>query len=214
MTTSASKVFNLAVPITDDAGSTWTSITLREPTLRDQANIQRRTTATGTEQAVQLIAALSGVPESAVRRLKTRDVRRMERWQRGLVDEAIAIDVTDDDNGDHLAPSKTFVLASPIETESAPITEITVREPDLEAGIAIEKFKTAGEQTAAMLAALTGLPIPSVMRLAARDVARIERWLSFFSKDGELSEEDEMEDTPPSDSAPVGETSPSSSPGN
>lgn len=213
MTIGASKVFKLAVPIADDAGSTWTSITLREPTLRDQANIQRRTTLSGTEQAAQLIAALSGIPESAVRRLKTRDVRRMERWQRRLVDEAIALDITADDDG-ALAPSKTFRLASPIETEATPITEITVREPDLEAGIAIEKFKTAGEQTAAMLAALSGLPIPAVMRLAARDVARIERWLSFFSKDGDLSEEEDETEPVASETAPGGETSPSSSPAN
>jgi len=214
MTTSASKVFNLAVPITDDAGSTWTSITLREPTLRDQAAVQRRTSATGTEQTAQLLSILSGVPESAVRRLKTRDARRMQKWERLLVADAIEKDVAADDPTADLAPYRTFVLASPIQTDTGALTEITVREPDLEAGIAIEKFKTTAEQTAAMLSALSGHPIPVVMRLAARDVARIERWLSFFSTDGEDSPSEEEKNNASGEAAPAGETSPSSSPGN
>ncbi len=88
-----------------------------------------------------------------------------------------------------LDPDRAFVLQVPVAGAGpAPLTSITVREPDLEAGIAVERSsETAAGATAAMIAALSGQSIPTVMRLAQRDVSRIERWLDFFSSAGEPS---------------------------
>lgn len=171
----------LAVPV-EDKGVVIGEVTVQEPELRHQIAAER--TSSQTEQAIRLISQLTGLPESVARRLKFRDAARIRGWVGGLMDSIEPLDC------DPLLEGgpKTFQLLVPIDG-GKPINEITIQEPDIEAGIAVEKFKHQHEQDAAMIAALSGLTIPVVSRLKMRDVARIKAWLLPFVTDTGLTEE-------------------------
>lgn len=169
----------LARPIDDGAGLTWDDLTIAEPTLGHRMTAERASTSE-VEQVVRFFALLSGVPEEAIQKLKTSDARKLNRWVDGLPLpkwEAPTV------NGDR----HTFKLLCPIEIEGqVPISEITLREPDLAAGIAVEKFKSPREQTAASIASLSGLTIPVVRKMKMRDVERIEAWMLPFVAEPDL----------------------------
>jgi hypothetical protein len=193
------KTFRLAVTIRDDKGQEYRELTLVEPELQHRVKVQRSRTATETERTIGLIAALAGVPEAAVRRLKTRDAFRIKSWIDEIAASGVMLDMAAEKEGgvtpeDELDSERTFSLMAPIETNAAPILHLTVREPDLEAGIAVERMDTVGEQTAALIASCSGQIIPVVMRMKLRDVARVERWLSFFSLAGEPPAEEASTD--------------------
>lgn len=168
-----SRVFALSRPI-EDKGQTLAELTLAEPELRHMIVAERK--PSGAELAVSLIAQLSGISETAIRRLKLKDLRAIEAWIRDLrLTSACSFE---EDVGGAL-----FVLSSPIETNGTPIERLRLREPDIEASIAVEKFSKPHEQTAAMIAALTDITIPVVTRLKLRDLAVIEAWLTPFVED-------------------------------
>ncbi|WP_171988140.1 phage tail assembly protein [Hyphomicrobium sp. NDB2Meth4] len=177
------KDFHLQVPITDEVGSAWTKITLREPTLADMIAVERKVTALGNAFTADMLSLLSNLPETAVRKLKFRDLRPIERWLNSL-QHTVA-----DDDPLEAVPQRTFKLLVPLQTNGAPITSLTVREPDLDCGIMVDKFKGAAEQQAAMIAALSDQVIPVITRMAMRDVRRIDAWLNFFSFAGAFSPE-------------------------
>jgi hypothetical protein len=84
-----------------------------------------------------------------------------------------------------LDPTRTFDLYGPVETNDGKVARVTLREPDLESAVAVERMnETSAQATAAMIASLSGLTIPVVMRMKQRDVVRMERWLDFFSDAG------------------------------
>lgn len=180
------RTFALARPIADDTGKAYPSITLTEPELHHLAQVERKTTAGENEISAALISILSGVPETAVRRIKLRDVLQIQRW----VDDVMASGVKADLLREAAAPieanepERTFELLVPVVLNDATLARITMREPDLEAGIAIEKFKLPSEQTAALIATCSGQIIPNVMRMKVRDVRRIERWVDFLLQPG------------------------------
>ena len=176
------RTFALAVPIADDDGRTWSEITLREPELRDQASMQRGKTTTANERSARHIAELSGVPDIAVRRLKLRDARVIQAWLKSLNTEAMKHAPVEMGDGSH-----TFELLAPVTTNAGAVTHITLREPDIDTGIAVEKAggDTVAQATAAMIAALSDISVPVAMRLSVRDVTVMETWLGFFSPPGE-----------------------------
>lgn len=248
-----SRTFKLAVPISAGDGKTWDTIMLTEPELGHYIVVNRRKTASSIETMVHLFSLLSGVPEDALRRMKSRDARPVRDWvdavrvsgaladvirdastpdgglpaalaiadaadalgaflppdlaataaaARTAIDAAkaaVAEAVTDEaraaaqavldaatDNPfkPDLESTRTFRLAVPLTMPgAAPVEMITLREPDLETGIAVEKADKA-VASAAMLAVLSGHTIPTVSRLSQRDVVRMERWLDFFSDAG------------------------------
>lgn len=199
--TALTKTFTLARPIADDDGRSYATLTIAEPRLLHKMQVQRRqlTGAAPTppgstvplppitsavEGTIALMALLASVPESAIRKLKMRDAEAIRLWIETRNSEGVKADeqLTADDAlaaGEH-----TFVLLSPVETNTAQRTHITVREPDLEAAIAMESRRTEAERMAALIASLSDWVIPEVQRLAQRDVDRIERWLGFFSPAG------------------------------
>ncbi|KAB2942942.1 MAG: phage tail assembly protein [Hyphomicrobium sp.] len=186
-TAGLSKTFSLAVPIHDDAGKTWTQITLIEPELRHRVLVQRAKSANLAEQTARMLSVLSDVPETAIRRMKQRDARACNRWIEEIVRSGIEADVLAEASGDVDNPfsdPRTFDLMAPVATDAQVLTTIMVREPDIETGIAIERMDLEGEKTAALIAACSGLVIPLVMRLRLRDVARLERYFDFFFEDG------------------------------
>lgn len=209
-TTGLTKTIGLAVPIRDDAGKVWSEITLIEPELRHRVHVQRQKTASFAEQTARMLSALSDVPESAIRRMKQRDARACNRWIEEVVRSGIDADLLAEAAGDIADPfsdPRTFVLMAPVPTEGQPLTAVTLREPDIETGIAVERMELEGEKTAALIAASAGLVIPVVMRMRLRDVARLERWFDFFFGDGATATEEEGSE---SEVLPAGATLPSS----
>lgn len=77
-------------------------------------------------------------------------------------------------------PQFTLTLAAPVQGQAS----ITVKAPSLGAAVGLAKFKSEAEQTAAMIAKLSGWTIPQVNRLRMTDVAAIEDYLAPFSKPG------------------------------
>lgn len=169
------KTFPLSRPIAHK-GQTWSELTLFEPHLHHLITAERRPTT--TEFSISLVAQLSGIPEEAVRRLKLADLRAVEKWVTHLRGSTQTLVSADDETG-----HAVFALMVPIQTNSQPIDSVRLREPDLEASVAVESFKKQYEQTAAMIAALADLTIPVVLRLALRDLAAIEVWLAPFVDD-------------------------------
>lgn len=164
----------LVRPITEN-GQTWEELTVREPDLGDRIAAERK--GEGMEAAIQLFAILTGLPPAAARKMKTRDARAIQTWLGSITPEP------EPETEPDLSETKTFRLSVPIEADGRVLTEITLREPDLEAGIAVEKLKGRYEQTAASIAVLSGLTIPVVRRLVMRDVVRMEAWLLPFVAD-------------------------------
>lgn len=172
--------FTLQRAIPDASGAPVTEINLVEPELHHFIKAGRKSTL--TEQTITLLAQLSGLPEESIKRLKTPDARRIQAWLTALraTSKAHASVQADGD-------TRAFPLSVPLVDGAKVIETLTLREPDLESAIAIERFKTEPEQTAAMIAALSGYTIPLVSHLKARDVGAIEEWLIPFVR--ELSSE-------------------------
>jgi hypothetical protein len=201
------KTFKLAVPVRDDAGHVWSEITVVEPELLHRVHVQRQKTATRAEQTARLIAALSGVPEPVVRRMKTRDAHTISHWIDDVVESGARADaLAEMASGEERRheTSRSFQLLAPVLTADRPVTEVTVVEPDLEAGIAVEKMDLEAEKTAALIAICAGVTIPVVMRMKLRDIVRIERWMDFFFNAGEASPAETDQDS--DNQVPVGAT--------
>lgn len=174
---------SLTRPISDDAGMSWTEVTLHEPELGHMLNAERDTTSSVTE-AMRLFAEVSGLPEIAIGRLKTKDAMAIRRVVDGFEKHASPVDARID--GDR----HTIALDAPIELPGqAPISHITLREPDMAVGVIVEKIHKMRARQAAMIAELSGIKIPVLRHLKARDIARIEAWLGPFVADDESKEE-------------------------
>lgn len=169
------ETFTLVRPIVHQ-GQTWTEMTLEEPQLLHMIKAEKEPTS--TEFSISLITQLSSIPPAVARKLKLRDLRAVERWVGTLRNTKATLVSADDATGE-----ATFGLIRPLPTNTAPIATITLHEPDLEASVAVEKFKKQYEQTAAMIASISGITIPVVSRLALRDLAVIEGWLLPFVDD-------------------------------
>lgn len=174
------KTFALARPIVHQ-GETTSELTLSEPHLHHLITADRKPTT--TEFSISLVSQLSGLPEEAVRKLKLTDLRAVEKWVANLRGSTPTLVSADEETG-----HAVFALAVPIPTNAKPITTVRLREPDLEASVAVEAFKRQYEQTAAMIAALADLTVPVVSRLALRDLAAIEAWLAPFVEDTKSKE--------------------------
>lgn len=74
----------------------------------------------------------------------------------------------------------TFKLAVPLKYEGKVFSEITLREPEVGDVISAEKFSGQAEQTVALFAAMSGLPIGAIRSMKIRDFRRIERWAAPF----------------------------------
>lgn len=184
----------LARPIVDK-GKPVATLTLPPLTLAHKIASERA--SAGAAQSVALIAALAGVSEDAVRTLVLRDLRAIERAMRVPLDTA-RLPTTEPN-----AFGMSVTLSHPIATDAgAKVERLAIREPDVEASIAVEAVArndtrngrvvplNPSEQTAAMIATLTGLTIPEIGRLRMVDVAAIEGWLLPFVIDTSLSEAD------------------------
>lgn len=178
-----SKTFTLQRAIPTPDGGAISEISVVEPELHHFIKAGRKSTL--TEQTISLIAQLSGQTEESVKRMKTPDARRIQAWLTSLSDLSVARS-TARGEGD----ARTFDLSVPLADGATMITSLTLREPDLESAIAIERFKTEPEQTAAMIAALSGHVIPLISRLKVRDVGAIEEWLIPFVRELGSTEDD------------------------
>lgn len=178
------RTFRLKVPVADKTGRVHTSLTIVEPEQHHYALMQRE--GGGTKGSIAMIAALAKVPVDVIEGLRQRDHNPIKSWIEGLLDDVSAGDPKADPDamGDQ---TWTCVLRASIPTDGAPVTSVTVREPNVGSGIATEKMKTEADQTAALIAQLTGHVIPVIMRMKRRDVVRIERWIAPFSTAGEDS---------------------------
>lgn len=165
------QTFTLVRPIPGPSGE-LAALTLMEPQLKHMIVAERKKSR--AEQAMSLISALSGVPEVHLKRLKIQDVRAMERWADGLRTSKTATVNPLPEGGAEV------ILTAPIQAGSATVSTIRLREPDLEASVAVESFEKPFEMTAAMIAALADLTIPVITQLTTADVAAIEEWLAPF----------------------------------
>ncbi len=167
----AGNTITLTVPIEMGAAGSIETLTLRRPTLGD--NVAAEQAPAGMARTVAFWAHIAGVPVKAMERLKTRDAAKIQKWlhDASLLDQPPPGHI---DEGD----KRTFNLIEPI--NDGRTTRLTLREPDLAAGIAVEKFKNEHEQMAASIAVLAGITIPETHQLDMRDVARIEAWLVPF----------------------------------
>ena len=172
-----SRTLKLSRPITDGNGMTWTEVHVALPELGHYMLAERETTSEVSE-AARLFAELTNVPEDAIHKMKTGDARALRRMIDAANETSFASDIRVD--GDR----HTITLEHPIVIDGQPhIGALTLREPDLAAGIAIEKFNKPREQLAATIAVLSGLTIPVTRRLKMTDVRRIETWLAPFVAD-------------------------------
>ncbi|OYW56771.1 MAG: hypothetical protein B7Y80_01430 [Hyphomicrobium sp. 32-62-53] len=186
-------VFDLAVAVPMADGSLLKSLEIEEPELRHRIAAQRERRATESETFARYVAILAGIPEEAAQKIKHRDARKIKAFVDDLKGRGVGADLEAERAAleasggvpPMLASSRTFTLLVPVATDGAPLTEITVEEPDIAAGIAVEKFKTEAEQSAALIATCSGQVIPLISRMKECDVLRIERWLNFFLNDGE-----------------------------
>lgn len=175
------RTFTLRVPIIDDKGRPYEKLTVTEPEQHHYVEMQRA--GRGVAASFVLISALTGVPVSAIQQLRHRDHNPIKGW----VEEIVSPPQGDDPVADpDAAGEQTWEcdLAAGIPTNGPPVKRVTVREPTIGSGIACEKMKTEAEQTAALIAQITGLTVPVVMRMKRRDVVRIERWIAPFSMHG------------------------------
>jgi len=208
------QTFVLSRPIRSAGGQEWSELTVAEAELRHMAAADRKKTAGRNARLVDLIAELTGVPADAVTRLKQRDANAIDLWLEEMRDAAVAADALADmaagieDTTQEV--SRTFDLLAPIATAGQPLTSITVTEPDLATGVAIEAMQTEAERTAALIAATSGLVIPTVMRMSMRDVARLNRWYDGFFVAGTPSPEAKR--AAAADGLPDGASSPPGSP--
>ncbi|WP_024275948.1 phage tail assembly protein [Hyphomicrobium sp. 802] len=169
----AGALLPLSRPISDGA-QIWNELTIKEPTLADHIMSDQK--PEGMAQVIALYAIVSGVPEEAIRRMKTQDSRKLQAIIEQRAEDAPE-PITEADGA-------TFTLLHPIDAGGRKVTTITLREPDLEAGIAIEKVKGGPNQvTAASIAVLSGLTIPVIAKLQMKDVWRMEEWLLPFLND-------------------------------
>lgn len=171
-----SHTFALARPVNGKDGQPLAALTVAEPEQRHIVNAEREHAGSEAAQAVHMLAALTGLPRESVLAMSIADAQRIQRWMGQVMAEAIAIDAPADPS----EGARTFGLVAPIETDAVPVASVTVRAPDLAASIVVEKFKGDGQRLAAMIAELSGLSLPVVLRMKRRDVARIERWLAPF----------------------------------
>ncbi|MFM2422123.1 MAG: Phage tail assembly chaperone protein or 41 or 14 [Pseudomonadota bacterium] len=172
----------LVAPIATEQGEI-THLTLRDPTLGELVQSDDHPGMLGS---VQIIAAAANIKPDTARRLKTRDTIAASRWFDSLVPPAPPPALDDDGEPkavDIEGGERTFDLLGPVEIGGKVVTQITLREPDVEVGIAIEKVKGAHRQTARMIAVLSGRTVPEVLKLRRRDVMVIERWLIPFVTD-------------------------------
>lgn len=180
---------SVAIPMPD--GSYTTKIEIQEPELRHRIAAQKERRPTESETFARYISVVCSIPEESAKKIKHRDARRIKVLLDDIKSRGVLADIAKEEedrqsDGVDLPQEsrRTFVLIHPVPTEGAPLTEVTVEEPDLAAGIAVEKFKTDAEQSAALIASCSGLVIPLVSRMKECDVVRIERWLNFFLSDG------------------------------
>lgn len=203
------RTFTLTRPVVDDAGKEYATITIAEPELHHQVQVERKKTAGESEITAALIGLLSGLPDAAVRRLKLRDVIAIKTWLDGVISSGVKADLAREAAAPLSLdePERPFELLVPVALSDGVLTRITVREPDLEAGIAVERFALPSEQTAALIATCSGQIIPNVMRMKVRDVRRIERWFDFLLQPG-AAQPPEPEAVSASRANGVGATSP------
>ncbi len=175
------RTFDLKVPIVDDKGRSYDKLTVHEPEQHHYVEMQRA--GRGVAASFVLIAALTSVPASAIAQLRHRDHNPIKAWIEEIVSPPQAGDPVADPEAAGEQTWQCDLLAA-IPTNAAPVTRVTVCEPTIGSGIACEKMKTEAEQTAALIAQITGLTIPVVMRMKRRDVVRIERWIAPFSMHG------------------------------
>ena len=186
----ARQTYKLIVPVTDGEGSAVVSLTIVDPELRHRAQVERLKPASQTEATRAMISVLTGVPADVVGRIKYRDYLAIDRIIESMVSRGVKADIATDaeryaaGGSPDLDSTRTFKLIGAIATDAAPVSAVTAVEPDIDAGIAVERFKTEAEQSAAMIAKCTSLPIPVVMRMKLCDVLRLERWLNFFLNGG------------------------------
>lgn len=191
-TQGALETYTFRVPVTDDTGKTWTTVLIEDPELRHEAQVDRATTSSDMAAFALRLSTLTGMPVEAVHRIKFRDANALRDIIERLKDRGVKLDAEREAeerarNGGIPAPVesvRTFELIVPIPTDGAPMTHITVTEPDIASGIAVERFKTGSEQTAALIASCSGQIIPLIMRMKVCDTARIERWINFLLQDG------------------------------
>lgn len=176
------RVFPLSRPIRDEAGTVWHEIELAEPELGHLLQAQRTRSAKEAERTTVMISLLANAPLTVVRRVRLRDAEPMRSW----IKQTTAAPATPaDDNGTGLPglvlePERTFVLAGPLPVGSGALGSLTLRQPDLRVAVAVDGARLEAEKTLAMLAALSGVPAGSLLRITLRDLAAIEAWIAQF----------------------------------
>lgn len=77
--------------------------------------------------------------------------------------------------------TKVFKLKVPLEYDGKEIAEITMRAPKVRDIIMAQKVKgSESDQTVAMFASISGVPMPAWHDMDLRDFRRIERWIGPF----------------------------------
>ncbi len=164
------RTFNLSRPVPGKDGAPVGEIALEEPQLKHLIVAGRKSGI--AETTISLLAQLTGLPEDSVKKIKTADARSIEAWLLSLASPDAPV-VSD-------AGDATFQLSVPLVDGNKMISALTLREPDLECAIAVERMKTLEEQTAATIASLSGYTIPLISQLRVRDVRALEAWLGPF----------------------------------
>jgi len=93
------------------------------------------------------------------------------------------VDDLTDDEIDGLDSERTFLLISPLDYDGVRYEKLTCREPTIDVMMQASRFKTEAEVSVAMVAGITGEPIPVINRLVQRDLVRLETWLAPFVRD-------------------------------
>ncbi len=150
---------------------TITEVTLRPLTMADRMLYERG--GPGARMLAK-IACATGLDPDVVGAMRIDDSRACSRAIAAMETRQVQMPPEPGESG------RSFPLTSSIVVAGKPVTELRLREPDLEAAVAMDVFETDAEQTIAIIAALSGVPIPAVRTLRVADGEAMEAWIGFF----------------------------------
>ena len=144
-----------------------------------------RDTTTTARARRGILAIVPAAPPPARHAQRTKQATKRTKSQAPVRKSSAAPVIEPQSPPLELATARTFDLSRAIvDAAGKEARQITLREPDLAAAMTMERHTAEADRLAALVAALAGLPEHQARRLAAEDLATIERWLWTFCDTG------------------------------
>lgn len=163
----------LRKPVTH-GDATYTELTLREPIAGE---LQSVATKNQEDAQIFLIATISGVPEAAVAKIGTRDLKKAQDF---LLTFTPADDASVKADPETLPEDLTIELRKPLKIGDMEWSELRLREPT--GGEMQQAAKRAAHEAGIfLLAKVSGLPDRAIKQVTARDFNKATAYLLSFT---------------------------------